>query len=144
MTRSWSNQTLYILSPCVRRHLTTTLPHLAEHDFLKNMYHLDRSTPWTRNSLGWAVKILATLGTITMIQAVKQATKTLGEGRQCEILHNVARHFTQNVTYTVLIREKWWKECQWCQLTQNPHPNILTQPIEINAWMKYSCKWLLC
>ena len=27
---------------------------------------------------------------------------------QYEILHNVARHFTQNMSYTVLIRDKWW------------------------------------
>ena len=56
VTRSWSNQMLYILSQFVRSHLTTTLPHLAELDFLKTMYHLACSTPWTRNSLGWAIK----------------------------------------------------------------------------------------
>ena len=58
---------LYILSQFVRSHLTATLPHLAELDFLETMYHLAYSTPQTRNSLGWAVRIPTTLGTITMI-----------------------------------------------------------------------------
>ena len=44
----------------------------------------------------WAVKRQTTLGTITMIAAMKLTTKTLGRmGRkQCEILHNVACSFT--------------------------------------------------
>ena len=37
-------------------------------------------------------------------EAVYQDTGKVG--RQCEILHNVASNFTQNVTYTVLIRDK--------------------------------------
>ena len=47
-----------------------------------------------------------------MVATVKLSTKILGVGRQYEILHNVDCNFTQNVTYTVLIRDQQRKECQ--------------------------------
>ena len=48
---------LYMLSQCVRSHLTTTHPYsLAELDFLEPMYYLVCSTPGTRNSMGLGCK----------------------------------------------------------------------------------------
>ena len=142
MTRSWSNQMLYILSPVCREppyynsappgwawlprdYVSSGLLHSLNQEFIRLGCKNTSNIRHNNNGISWGAKY----------------QDTGGKGIQCEILHNVARQFTQNMTYTVLIRDKWWKRMSMMSINTKSTPAYI-DTTHWDSMLKMKYRWL--